>query len=195
MLQYLVLLGAGINLAGNFFYIKETVQGRTQPNRVTWLIWSIAPLIATFAAISAGVSWAVVPVFMAGFVPLLIFIASFVNPKAYWKLQTIDYACGALSILALILWGLSKEPLVAIFFAIASDGLAAVPTIIKSWKHPESETIIAYTTGTLNALTSFFAIKMWSVSELAFPIYLVLMTSLITLLISRGKLKKIFQTK
>jgi hypothetical protein len=50
------------------------------------------------------------PVFMAGFSPLLIFIASFLIKKAHWKPSTFDYACGALSSLALILCYLTKDP-------------------------------------------------------------------------------------
>ncbi len=57
MLHYLVFVGAAVNLFGHFSYIKETLKGNTKPNKVTWLIWSIAPLIATFAAISSGVKW------------------------------------------------------------------------------------------------------------------------------------------
>jgi len=70
MLQYLVFLGAAVNIWGAFFYIRDTLRGETKPNRATWLMWSIAPLIATVAALSQGVGWAVLPVLMAGFGPL-----------------------------------------------------------------------------------------------------------------------------
>jgi hypothetical protein len=188
MLQYLVFLGAAINLGGSFAYIRDTLRGDTQPNRVSWLLWSIAPLIAATAALSEGIGWAVLPVFMSGFVPLLIFIFSFVNPKSYWKLGPLDYACGALSVLALVLWAVTQEANIAIVFAIASDGLAAVPTLVKSWKHPESESVIAFITGLCSALTSFAAIKLWGFSELAFPIYLIIVNSSLIFVITRQKL-------
>ncbi|MDP2709510.1 MAG: hypothetical protein Q8O93_05750 [bacterium] len=188
MLQYLVILGAAVNLGGSFFYIKNTLFGETKPNRVSWLMWSIAPMIATAAALAQGVTWAVLPVFMSGFVPLIIFIASFINKKAYWKLGAFDYACGLLSALALILWAITKEPNVAIVFAIMSDGLAAVPTLIKSWKHPESESVVVFTTGLFSALTSFAAIKIWGFAELAFPIYLTLMCSSLIFALERRKI-------
>lgn len=188
MLQYLVFLGAAVNMYGAFAYIRDTVRGKTKPNRVTWLMWAVAPLIATVAALSNGVGWAVLPVFMAGFVPLLVFIASFINPNSYWKLGALDYVCGLFSALALVLWGITKEPNIAIVFAIASDGLAAFPTLVKSWKHPETESAIVYTTGLFNALTSFAAIKLWGFSELAFPIYLVIATSSLTVAVWREKI-------
>lgn len=191
MLQYMVLIGAAVNVYGIFFYIRDTIRGKTKPNKITWLMWAIAPMIATAAALSDGVRWAVLPVFMAGFMPLLVFISSFVNPKSYWKLEVFDYICGTCSILALVLWWITKEPLIAIIFSIISDGFAAAPTIIKSWKYPETESIEAYTTGLFNSLTSFFALKKFSISELAFPIYLTITSLILIIAVSRGRLKKI----
>lgn len=191
-LPFLVFVGVAVQLIGIISYAKETLRGDTKPNKVTWLMWTVAPLIATAAALSDGVSWAVLPVFMAGFGPLVVFIASFVNPNAYWKLERFDYLCGFCSLLALVLWGITKEPNVAIVFAIASDGFAAVPTLIKLWKYPETETVSPFTAGLFSALTSFFAIKIWSFSSYAFAIYLVIIN---ILLISAFYRRKIFKQK
>ena len=124
---------------------------------------------------------------MAGFGPLLVLLASFINKKAYWKLEKFDYVCGLCSILALALWGITKQPVVAIIFSILSDGFAAIPTLIKSWKYPETETVNAYAAGLFCALTSFVAVKMWSFSEVAFPVYLVLLNLSLTFFILRKK--------
>ncbi len=187
-IQYLVIIGAIVQLAGVFSYIRETLRGNTKPNKVTWLLWTVAPLIAAFAAFSDGVRWAVLPVFMSGFGPLLVLIASFVNKKSYWRLERFDYLCGLCSVLALVLWGITKEPVIAIIFAIASDGFAAVPTLIKSWKYPETETADAYIGGLFNSLTSFAAIKMWNFAAVAFPIYLVMINSSLILAIYRKRI-------
>ena len=190
MLQYLVFIGAAVQLLGIFSYIKETFRGNTKPSKVTWLMWSVAPLIATFAALADGVGWSVLPVFIAGFGPLLVFIASFVNKNSHWELETFDYLCGFCSVLALVLWGITKEPVIAIVFAIASDGFAAIPTLVKSWKYPETETAAAYTTGLFSALTSFTAIKIWNFSSYAFPAYLVIAETLFILSIYHRKIFK-----
>jgi hypothetical protein len=68
---------------------------------------------------------------MTGFGPLLVFAASFVNKQSYWRLGPTDYLCSACSVLALVLWRITSNPSVAIVFEIASDGLAALPTLIK----------------------------------------------------------------
>jgi len=136
-------------------YVRDTIRGDTSPNRVTWSLWALAPLIATVAAVSDGVSWAVLPVFAAGLGPLIVVFTSYLKPKAYWHLGILDYLCGSFSLLALVLGALTSNPLLAIFFAIISDGFAAFPTLAKAWKNPESESGFAYVAGLLCGLSTF----------------------------------------
>ncbi len=182
-MEILLILGAIVNIIGISSYIFNTLKGRTKPNRVTWLLWSIAPMIAFFAAISEGITWGALPTFMSGFGPLLVFISSFLNKNAYWKLTATDYICGAMSVIALILWGITKEANLAIIFAILSDGLAAIPTIIKARKDPFSETITPYIVGMLFQSLTFLMVKNWEFSEFGFSAYLIIVNIIISLTI------------
>ena len=125
---------------------------------------------------------------MAGFGPLCILIASFFNRKSYWRLKSFDYFCGLCSILALVLWIVTKDANIAIFFSILSDGFAAVPTVIKAWTNPETESGMPYLTGTFSALTSFAAIRCWAFSGYAFPMYLVVVDTLLVFIIYRKQI-------
>jgi hypothetical protein len=173
-INFFILAGLILQIFGIGSYIKDTVSGKTKPNRVTWLIWAIAPIIGSSAAFSDGVTWAAFPVFMAGFCPLLVFIASFVNKNAYWKLEKFDYLCGVFSILALVLWYITKDPVMAVLFSIISDGLAAIPTIVKLWRYPDTENVWPFILGIPISLTSFTAITTWTFTSYAFPAYLVM---------------------
>jgi len=179
MLEYLVLVAAAASLLAAFVYINSMFKGQTKPNRVTWFMWSIAPFIATAAALSNGVGWAVIPVFMSGFCPFLVFTASFFTKKAYWKPSSFDYICGSLSGLALVLWFITNDANLAIIFAIVSDALAAVPTLTKTWHNPETESAWPFIIGVFSPLTSFLAATTWAFSELAFPTYLIVINILL----------------
>jgi hypothetical protein len=185
MLEYVVFIAAFASLLGALTYIYSMFRGQTKPNRVTWFMWSVAPFVATAAAVSDGVGWAVLPVFMSGFSPFLIFTASFFSKKAYWKHTAFDHVCGVLSGLALLLWFITNNPNVAIVFAIISDALAAVPTLLKGWRNPETESAWPYIIGTFTPLTSFLVATTWSFSEIAFPIYLVATNALLFLSIAK----------
>ena len=189
-----MFLGVGLQFIGGLTYLIDTVKGKIKPNKISWLLWSIAPLIAFFAEIKQGVGVQAFTTFIVGFVPLLVFLASFVNKQAEWKLSRFDLVCGALSLAGLALWLMTKVGNIAIFFSIMADGLAAVPTIIKSYKEPETENDLVYLFGVVNAGIGLLAIETWNFQHYAFPLYLVILCSILVLLI-RFKLGELLTHK
>ena len=185
---YAVWLGALIQLLGSAAYIRDTLRSKTKPNRVTWLMWSVAPLIGASIAIADGVKWAVIPVLIAGVIPLLVLTASFVNKNAYWKLGIFDYACGLCSALALTLWLVTSQPAMAILFAIVADTLAALPTLKKAWTNPETETAAEYLASVIATIFGLLAVQSWRFSETAFLSYLFFLNGLVVLIIYRQRL-------
>jgi hypothetical protein len=185
MYEYAVLIAAVLTSLAALAYIRSMFKGDTKPNRVTWLMWSVAPFVAAAASISMGADWAVIPVLMAGLGPFMIFAATFFSKKAYWKLARFDYICGAISALAIVLWYITSNPDVAIIFSILSDALAAVPTLIKAWHDPKTESIWPYSIGIFSPITSFLVAGAWSFSELAFPSYLIIINLLLLSFVSR----------
>ena len=180
-----VILAALFNLVGSVSYARLTMKGVTQPNRITWLLWAVAPMIAVAGELSAGVGLTALMTFMVGFGPLIIFCSSFVNRNAYWKLDTFDWFCGGLSVAALIGWRLAGIPQLAIGLSIAADALAAVPTITKAYSHPESESGVAFLGGLISAIITLLTIQHWNFATYAFPVYLACLTSLLLALIYR----------
>ena len=192
VLEYLVFVAAAGSLLAAGAYIRSMFRGGAKPNRVSWFMWTIAPFIATAAAVSNGVGLAALPVFMSGFGPFLIFAASFFT-KASWKISSFDYACGVLSGLAIVLWVVTGDPNLAIVLSIASDGLASVPTLMKSWSHPESESPWPFLVGTFAPMSAFAAVKTWTFSAYAFPVYLVAVNFLTLALIYNRELRALFR--
>jgi hypothetical protein len=184
MLELLVFAAAIASLIAAGLYIRAMIKGQTRPNRVTWLMWSIAPFIATAAEIYSGVTWAVIPVFMTGFAPFLIFCASFFT-KAYWKLCRFDYFCGGISALALVLWVVTMEPVLSIILAIAADAIASIPTLKKAYRNPETESVWPFITGIFNAVAALVVAVTWSFTEISFPIYLLAINILLVLVVHR----------
>lgn len=187
-----VFLGAIIFFFGSIGYFVDTVIGKVRPNRVTWFIWSLAPLIAFIAQLKQGVGiHQSLLTFMVGFIPLIIFISSFINKKSYWKIGKLDIICGALSLIGLFLWYITGTGNVAIFFSIVADALAALPTVIKSYKFPETENYFLYFTNAISAGITLLTIKVWNFETFGFSLYIFFLTALLAILIKFkvGKLK------
>ncbi len=181
---HFVYLGAAIGAAGTLVYVRDTLRGTTQPNRVTWLLWAIAPLLAAAVEFRSGVGLRTLTTFMIGFMPLLVFAASFHNPAAVWKARRLDYACGALSLAGTAAWLATQNGVVAIVASIAADFLAGLPTLMKSWSNPESETASSYVGALISTGILLLTIDRWTTEVAAFPLFIVCSASVQVLLVA-----------
>jgi hypothetical protein len=174
---HFVYLGAAMSVLGTAAYLRDTLWGTTQPNRVTWLLWALAPLLAFAVEIGSGVGLRTLPTLMFGLMPLLVFIASFHNVTAVWKITRLDYVCGVLSLGGTIGWLVTRSGAVGIVAAIVADFLAAIPTLRKSWTHPESETLVAYLGAMANSAILLLTVVHWTTAVVAFPFYILCIAS------------------
>lgn len=168
-----IFVGAALNLIGSTSYVIDTIRGKTKPNRITWFLWALAPMIAFGAMVGQGVSVVGgLMTFMVGFGPLLVFVSSFVNRKSVWKITRFDIICGSLSLVGLGLWFVTRTGDIAIAFSIMADGLAALPTLVKAFKEPETESYLVFLLGTISALITLLAAKAWDFTHIGFPLYI-----------------------
>ncbi|MBI3508031.1 MAG: hypothetical protein HY069_00090 [Chlamydiia bacterium] len=185
----LVLMSALISIFGSYVYIRDTLKGKTKPNRVSWSMWAFAPLLGTGAALAAGADpWTTVRIFLAGFLPLIVFLTSFINKKSYWKLTHFDLLCCVSSAAAILVWVFLKSPRMAILFAAIGDGFAALPTFLKAWKYPETETGATYFAGLIAVLLVIPSIPNWDIENSAFQIYLLIINVIMVFAIYRKRL-------
>jgi hypothetical protein len=185
----LVLVSFALSSLGSLVYIRDTLAGRTKPNRVSWALFAFAPIVATYISWSIGADpWAIARVFAAGFFPALILCATFWNRGSYWKLGVFDYACGALSLLALYTWLGAESPRFAILLLAIADLFASFPTIRKAWTHPETETGFTFLLGVPIFILNIPAIAVWNIENAAFQIYLVTVNLCISFAIYRKPL-------
>ncbi|MFZ1398665.1 MAG: hypothetical protein WAS33_17295 [Candidatus Promineifilaceae bacterium] len=183
--DYFAIVGAALGSLGGLYYLVETAVGKVQPNRVTWLLWTLFPMIIFIAQRVQGIeslSWAT---FVAGFNPLLIVLVSFINKKAYWKTEPRDYGLMAAAIVGLILWAVTREPNLAILFSLVADFLASLPTVIKAYKYPETESWPAYALSAAGFGLGVLAIQTFTFENYAFITYIFFINALLAYLASR----------
>lgn len=185
--DYCAIIGAIIGALGGFYYLYETIGGKAQPNRVTWLLWGIFPMVIFVAQRAQGVesvSWAS---FAAGFTPLLVVVASFFNKKAYWKSEPRDYYLMAAAIVGIMLWAITHQPNLALLFSLLADVLASIPTLIKTYRHPHSESWIAYAVSALGFGISLLSVQTYRFENTPFVAYVFLLNGSLALMASRSR--------
>lgn len=174
-----VIVGTLIGAAGALAYLVDTVKGKVKPNRVSFLMWSIAPFIAFAAQIKQGVGLESLMTFSTGFLPILTFAASFVNKKAEWKITRFDLVCGFLSIVGLVLWLITKVGNIAILFSIVADGFAAIPTVVKAFKYPDTELAWPWIATVFGIVLTLLTLSEWTFANSGFIIYILIINTVI----------------
>jgi len=185
--EYFAIIGAVIGSIGGYYYLYETIAGKAQPNRITWLLWGIFPMIIFVAQRAQGVEGLSWTSFVAGFAPLLIVAASFFNKRAYWKNEPRDYYLMAAAIFGIVLWAVTDIPNLALLFSLLADMLAAVPTLVKSYRFPRSESWIAYAISTLGFGISFLSVQTYDFQNTAFVAYVFILNGVLAVLASRNR--------
>ncbi len=166
-----VFLGAALGLLGSARYSLAIVRGSVRPNLVTWSLWGIAPIIAFFAQLDAGVGLPAVMTLAAGLGPTIVVTTSLISRRYFARFGMFDLACAIVAVIALAVWlGLGDAPM-AVFFAVAADGIAALPTVIKAWRHPDSENALFYLVVSVGSTITLLTISTWNPEAWAFVAY------------------------
>jgi hypothetical protein len=185
-----IFLALAITVFGNLTYLRDTLKGQTKPNRVTWLLWGAAPLISFFAQKSSGGGMQELYTLAIGVMPFVVLGASFLDRKAYGAITKFDVACGVMSVLALILLVATDRGLLALSLSIVADIFASLPTIIKSYLHPQTETTISYVVEIAASIIVILTIHDWTYVNYVFAFYILLSNIAFTAVLTRSRWAK-----
>jgi len=164
------------------------------PNRITWFLWALVPLIAGAAQWRSGVGISTQVVLSVGLGPACIVLASFVAATGSWKLGPFDYVCGACSLAALALWAVSGDPVTAIVLSILADAAAALPTLRKAWLAPATEDRSAYLIAFAGMVLGILSVEAATFSAYAFNAYLVVVSGVLVLILYLPRRRSLTET-
>lgn len=170
---HFVLLGALLSVVGCSFYVRAVLMGSASPNRVTWFLWAAMPIIAFLAQIDEGVGLSSILTLSVGLGPAFVLASSFVNRGSYWRITTLDLVCGAISVAAITVWLFLDNPTMAVVMVVAADSVAALPTLVKSWRSPRSERSDYYILAVLNGAIAMLTLDSWRIVDWLFPAYVI----------------------
>lgn len=133
--------------------------------------------------LAEGSEWTVAILFANTASCIIIAIYSIIKKSGVWSTSIYDFIFFTLGIIGLVLWQTLNLPILALICAIIADFLFGLPTIIKTFKNPKSETCFPWSFSVISGLLSLFAIKSFVFFDVAYPLYLFLFDSLVLLII------------
>lgn len=183
-----VWLGVVVNLLCGLWYARITLLAHTQPNAVSWAIWSLTGWIAVGGQLSEGVGLEVLLTVTVAAIPTAIAAASVIarlgrSQRSAQQVTALDVTCAAASLVTLGVWWLTSSGLVAIALSIAVDAIPAVPVLLQALRSPDSDHPSIWVGGAISATVTLLSLRELTFVSAAFAIYFLTLCSAMTFLL------------
>jgi hypothetical protein len=186
MKDILAVIAAIIAVAGNLPYIRDAFTKRVKPHPYTWLVWTIVSAIVFFGQIAKGAGIGALPAGVAEIFTIVIFLFSLQYGFKYVKKTDTYFLVAAL--LGIIPWLIFDNPTISIIIAVTIDLIAFVPTLRKTYLHPETETPILYGSNVLRHVLTLFSLQAYNIATMLHSIAMIITNTTMVGLILKEKL-------
>ncbi len=176
-----VVISVFIGLVAPLPYIKDIYFGKTRPHIFTWLIWTILVGAAFWGQVVGGAGLGSLALGITALMNVVILVSALIKSRDY--INNFDVVILCLTLLAFIPWWLMDDPVSSILLLAVIDFLAFLPTVRKSIKNPEMETISIYSLSALKHIVSLFALYSYNILTLTFPVMLIVTNALMVIFV------------
>ena len=175
------VLAALAGVANTIPYIRDTLHGSTRPQRGTWLIWSMLAVVVFWSQRADGATWSLPMTGAQVVLTTLIFCLAIRRGEG--GVSGAEVALIALAACGLAGWLIADEPLLAIACVVAADLIGAALMLPKTWRDPESETLVSFVLASVSGALAAAAVGSLDASLLLYPVYFAFVNAAIALLI------------
>ncbi len=177
-----------LTFVGYVPYILDIIKKKTKPHVFTWLIFTLAGGTAYALQVFGGAgvgSWGLLMAVIACFIIFLLSLG--VGNK---DITRLDFIFLFLSLFALFLWIVVKQPIWSAILATSVEILGFAPTIRKSWNKPHSETLWSYEIAFFRHGISILALEKFNILTVLYPVAWIVLNLIfcIFLIIRRKKI-------
>jgi hypothetical protein len=173
-----------LRLMGDGGYLVSTLRGKAKPNIVSWSLWGLTALIAFAAQVCKGGGLEALVTLAIAAGPLAVTAAAVLKGAQSLRLTRLDAWCLSLAIAGIIVWVRTEDPLVALLMSIVADIFASMPTVVKSYLAPHTESAAAYSLSVISMIVTLLTVRQWNVMSWAFPLYILAINlTLVTLIV------------
>ena len=174
-----------LTIAAMLPYARETFLGHIRPHRATWLVWALLASLSASAQIASGSGPALW--FAATQAGGTLLIAAMALRSGRGKLASAtEILVIALAGFGFVLWQLTSEPAYALVISISISACAAIPTILKSFADPASESLVPWTLKLAASICAVIVAAPAGPVMLAYPVYLAVLYSSILVALAFG---------
>ncbi len=164
MKETLAIIAAVLALIGNISYLRDIISSKIHPHPYTWFVWSIVSMTTFFGGLAKGAGIGALPTGVAEGFTIIIFLFSlkFINKAGH--IRPIDNYFLAAALIGLVPWAMTKDPTISVVIVVLIDIIAFIPTLRKTWRHPETERPMLYRMNVLRHILTLFSLEAYNIA-------------------------------
>lgn len=187
-MNFFILTSTLLVLTSPILYIRAISKGRAKPHRTTRFTILVTTILGTTSLLAQHDTVAVWLAGASALQAIVIFLLSFKFGMGGWAKS--DIACLIIATIGIVAWQTTTDPIFGLFASIFADLVGMVPTLIKTYRFPNTEIASYFVFDTFAGLFSLLAVKTWTVQEVSYPIYIFLINLAVAILVWRPKIQK-----
>ncbi|MBD3280000.1 hypothetical protein GF389_00565 [Candidatus Dojkabacteria bacterium] len=183
MQTILIGLSTILGLLAALVYAWAILRGQARPHRTTRVVLLVIGSVSFLSLLAQGDQ---VAVWLAGgafLFSVVIFILSLKYGMGGWA--KIDILSLIIAIVGIVLWQITNDPILALYLSIGADLAGMVPAMVKTYHLPKTESAPVFFLFAVASLLNILAVESWTVEEIAFPGYLLVVNLVMVGLILR----------
>jgi hypothetical protein len=151
-------------------YVHDILRGTARPNRATWWIITLVGCVIAASYWESGGRATIWIALAYIFSPFVIAVLSIKYGDGQW--QTLDRLCCLGAVISVGMWWITSSALAALSISIVVDLLGLLPTFVKAYSKPLTESKVAWGIAALASFINILAIERWNFAIAAYPLYL-----------------------
>ncbi len=189
MKESIAIIAAMLAFVGNLSYLKDVIRGRVHPHPYTWFIWSIVSMTTFFGGVAKGAGIGALPTGVAEGFTIIIFLFSlkYLFQGKVKHVRPVDTYFLIACIIGLVFWLYTKDPTISVAIVVIVDIIAFIPTLRKTWHHPETERPLLYEMNVGRHILTLFSLQAYNVATMFHSIAMVCTNALMTAFIMRRR--------
>ena len=177
------IIAACLAIIGNVPYLRDVIKGKIQPHAYTWFVWTIVSAVTFFGQLAKGAGVGAIPTAASEIFTLIIFLFSLKN--GFKHVTKTDTVFLIVALLGLIPWALTNDPTISVIIVVTIDIIGFIPTLRKTWIHPETENPILFGMNAARHCLALGALQAYNIATMFHSIAMIITNTMMTWFIMR----------
>jgi hypothetical protein len=167
--QILGVFATALTIIGYLPYLYDCYKGKTTPHFFSWSLWTLSNTIVFFFLLLEGGGPAAWPIGMMSIMFSFTLYFS-LQAKSRKRIKKVDILLFIIGLLAIPIWLIADNPLIAISIVSLIELAAFIPTLRKTIEFPFEETLSSYAIAAFKYSLILIILDQYSLKLLVNPI-------------------------